>query len=117
VESVLDRVRADELQIDAELASLFLESCDQISALVNQVAGEGGDEAALAETSKQLIARLDRYLAAEAAAAPAAQAAARQQQASGPRAGCEHWHISLRFGADVLRNGMDPLSFLRYLKT
>jgi two-component system chemotaxis sensor kinase CheA len=25
------------------------------------------------------------------------------------------WDISLRFGADVLRNGMDPLSFIRYL--
>ncbi|WP_054773408.1 chemotaxis protein CheA, partial [Methylogaea oryzae] len=29
----------------------------------------------------------------------------------------EHWHISLRFGENVLRNGMDPLSFIRYLKT
>lgn len=27
------------------------------------------------------------------------------------------WHISLRFGPDVLRNGMDPTSFLRYLGT
>ena len=27
------------------------------------------------------------------------------------------WHISLRFGRDVLRNGMDPLSFIRYLQT
>ena len=29
----------------------------------------------------------------------------------------ENWHISVHFGADVLRNGMDPLSFLRYLNT
>jgi len=29
----------------------------------------------------------------------------------------ENWHVSLRFGRDVLRNGMDPLSFLRYLGT
>ena len=27
------------------------------------------------------------------------------------------WHISLRFGKDVLRHGMDPLSFVRYLET
>jgi two-component system chemotaxis sensor kinase CheA len=26
-----------------------------------------------------------------------------------------HWHLSLRFGPDVLRNGMDPAAFLRYL--
>jgi two-component system chemotaxis sensor kinase CheA len=25
------------------------------------------------------------------------------------------WHISIRFGRDVLKNGMDPLAFLRYL--
>jgi two-component system chemotaxis sensor kinase CheA len=25
------------------------------------------------------------------------------------------WHISLRFGRDVMRNGMDPLSVIRYL--
>ncbi|MGP9833487.1 chemotaxis protein CheA [Marinobacter sp. NSM] len=27
----------------------------------------------------------------------------------------ETWHISLRFGEDTFRDGMDPLSFLRYL--
>jgi two-component system chemotaxis sensor kinase CheA len=27
------------------------------------------------------------------------------------------WHLTLRFGPDSLRNGMDPLSFLRYLST
>ena len=27
-----------------------------------------------------------------------------------------HWHISLRCEADVFRNGLDPLSFLRYLR-
>jgi len=35
----------------------------------------------------------------------------------GADAGADHWHLSLRFGADVLRNGMDPLSFIRYLAT
>ena len=35
-----------------------------------------------------------------------------------PRAGCtepNQWHISVRFGPDVLTAGMDPMSFLRYL--
>ncbi len=27
------------------------------------------------------------------------------------------WHISVRFGQDVLQHGMDPLSFIRYLST
>ncbi|MGI4984103.1 MAG: chemotaxis protein CheA [Janthinobacterium lividum] len=29
----------------------------------------------------------------------------------------ENWHISLRFGEDVMRHGMDPLSFIHYLQT
>jgi two-component system chemotaxis sensor kinase CheA len=29
----------------------------------------------------------------------------------------DHWHISLRLGPDVLKNGMDPMSFIRYLAT
>lgn len=29
----------------------------------------------------------------------------------------EHWHLSLRFGVNIFRNGMDPASFLRYLQT
>lgn len=28
----------------------------------------------------------------------------------------DNWHISLRFDNDVLQNGMDPLSFMRYLQ-
>ncbi len=29
--------------------------------------------------------------------------------------GTDHWHISLRFGPEVFRNGMDPFSFVRCL--
>ncbi|WP_454834176.1 chemotaxis protein CheA [Pseudomonas lini] len=36
---------------------------------------------------------------------------------SGDTVETDHWHISLRFGHDLLRNGMDPLAFIRYLST
>ena len=29
--------------------------------------------------------------------------------------GSDFWHISLRFGSQVLQDGMDPLSFISYL--
>jgi two-component system chemotaxis sensor kinase CheA len=32
-----------------------------------------------------------------------------------PRSATDCWHISLRFSADVLRHGMDPLSFITFL--
>jgi two-component system chemotaxis sensor kinase CheA len=28
-----------------------------------------------------------------------------------------HWHISLRFGPNVMKDGLDPLSFIRFLET
>jgi two-component system chemotaxis sensor kinase CheA len=39
------------------------------------------------------------------------------QRIVGNTVNADHWHISVRFGPDVMRNGMDPLSFIRYLGT
>ncbi len=123
VESVLDKVRGGELTIDGDLSSLFLDSCDQISALVELVASGGGDEAALASKSAALIDRLNVYLGQPPVQSPAqtqavaTTAAPVVSSSGGPLAVSDNWHISLRFGVDVLRNGMDPTSFLRYLKT
>jgi two-component system, chemotaxis family, sensor kinase CheA len=122
-ESVLDRVRGGEVVLDGDLASVFLESCDQISSLVDSV--EAGNEAPgpdVEAKSDALITRLNAYLGIEAAPAPVANTPAVREAVvehinAGPLAETDNWHISLRFGVDVLRNGMDPLAFLRYLKT
>src|SRR5262249_24775268 len=37
------------------------------------------------------------------------------QRTGGETVTSSTWHISLRFGPDVLRHGLDPLSFIRYL--
>src|ERR1035437_9565092 len=39
------------------------------------------------------------------------------ERIQGDTVNADHWHISVRFGPEVLRNGMDPLSFIRYLGT
>jgi len=39
------------------------------------------------------------------------------QRIDGNSVNADHWHISVRFGPEVLKNGMDPLSFIRYLGT
>ena len=44
-------------------------------------------------------------------AAPQAEPANLSPSAQGPAC----WHLSLRFLADALRSGLDPLAFLRYL--
>ena len=124
VESVLDKVRSNELELNSDLAGLFLESCDQISALVEKIGG-GNDalDPQLASTGAALIDRLNVYLgvapapvvAADAPSATAVEAVS--DTGSEIVAETDNWHISLRFGPDVFRNGMDPLAFLRYLQT
>lgn len=117
-ESVLDRVRSLEVRVDEALSALFLDARDHIGQLIDLLAEDGNldrlDEPLRAQ-GQSLIERLSLYLeAAVSTPAPALQATSpADEQAGSPG----HWHLSLRFGPDVLRNGMDPLAFLRYLST
>jgi two-component system chemotaxis sensor kinase CheA len=115
VESVLDRVRDGDVALDAGLATLLLDCCDHMAALVNAAAPGGGASAADPQAGADIQRQLGAYLATgpqAAATGPAATTAAND-----PPPSAEYWHLSLRFGPDVLRNGMDPFSFIRFLAT
>jgi two-component system chemotaxis sensor kinase CheA len=118
-ESVLDAVRDGLLEIDDALVALLLSCRDHIGALIDGVeAGQTEGGGALAAAGEPLLAQLRTYLAAPAMPVAVTEPEdARVERIDGAEVGGDHWHISLRFGADVLRNGMDPLSFLRYLGT
>ncbi len=128
-ESVLDKVRSGELNIDADLAALLLESSDHIGALVNHAAAGEEPDAASNGRSAELIGKLNTYLGVAPAKAAATKAAPAQaasvpaeyehkfEKEGGGEVETDNWHISLRFGTEVFRNGMDPLSFIRYLAT
>lgn len=126
VESVLDRVRAGKQTLTEELVAVLLASCDYMGALVDGVAaGEQSGSPELLQRGEPLVTQLRTYLDG-AKAAPVAEkphvtlpAADTEhvERINSSGASADHWHISIRFGADVLRNGMDPLSFIRYLNT
>lgn len=112
VESVLDRVRAGELAIDVTLVELMLSSADHMSGLVGAVAADAPLDEALRTADGRLSGALAGLLdgsARSSVSPPATPSDSRQDE--------RRWHLVLRFGAEVLRNGMDPLSFLRYLAT
>ncbi|HZX33424.1 MAG TPA: chemotaxis protein CheA [Rhodocyclaceae bacterium] len=121
-ESVLDKVRNRDLQIDSDLVALFLATCDHIGVLIDHVAARGEPDPATHEASAALEAKLRAYLGQPPVAAqptPPVEHAGRVEQEV-PAAGSadtDNWHISLRFEANVLRNGLDPLAFIRYLTT
>ncbi|MDD5240693.1 MAG: chemotaxis protein CheA [Sulfuricella sp.] len=122
MESVLDKVRGNDLAIDDGMVALLLSCGDHIKVLLNSLVDgqEQSDPAVFAEGAV-LIERLSKYLGAsenqiEPATLPQ-QHETRVEAMGGGFVETDNWHISLHFGRSVLRNGMDPLSFLRYLGT
>ena len=108
-ESVLDRVRDGRVALSEALVALLLSARDHMGAQIDAVAhGRVDPDVATEAAGAALAARLGEYLGSPppSIAAPDASPGA----ASGGL-----WHISLRFHADTLRHGMDPLSFLQYL--
>ena len=119
-ESVLDRVRTGELHFDTEMTALFLQVGDHLARLVALVDAGTDLECLDPETHAlhvQLGERLTHYLAPAPSAEQVPAAATRIERSHGPSVGADHWHLSLRFGPDTLRNGMDPLGLFRYLNT
>ncbi|ROM72218.1 chemotaxis protein CheA [Pseudomonas brassicacearum] len=114
VEDVLDRLRDGSVEVDTGLIAVLLKSSDHMLELINVVANQGGTLTPPAlEREMQLCQILQEYQAPSTAADPTPEAEAKTAEPGEARL----WHISLRFGPDVFRNGMDPLSFLRYLQT
>jgi len=119
VESVLDKVRNGEVSVDSDLIALLLNCRDQIEKLVVSAVN---DEAAPTEevqaNSIVLLDALTVYM--EEGVAKTSEMVVNEPEVDIVNEGqlviTDNWHISLRFGREVLQNGMDPISFLRYLK-
>ncbi|AQZ31977.1 chemotaxis protein CheA [Pseudomonas sp. LPH1] len=119
-ESVLDRVRSGELRFDADLTALFLQVGDHLGQLVRLV-DEGADLTTLPDEiqplHEQLSECLSRYLPTPSNSQSQLRAPERIERGHEHGLSADHWHLSLRFGPDTLRNGMDPLGLFRYLNT
>ncbi|MDX9701188.1 MAG: chemotaxis protein CheA [Rhodocyclaceae bacterium] len=133
VESALDKLRNGEIVVDDDLVAVLLGCSDHIGNLLDVLAGGGQPDEELDGEGRALLDRLQKdWLSGEKHAGEAGRGQGGRQtheaggappshreqalEVSGGRAvETDCWHISLRFGPDVLRHGMDPLSFLRYL--
>jgi two-component system chemotaxis sensor kinase CheA len=133
VENALDKLRNNEIQINDSLISILLNCCDHIGALLDHV--ESGamdaDEAlqqdgnAIAEKLRACVAEQDAGATSTATggltttrqpASPSEHSSELESEGSGKSIN-DCWHISVRFGENVLRNGMEPAAILRYLLT
>lgn len=119
VENVLDKVRSAEIAISAELVALMLSCGDHIGRLVDAIGSELPAETLAAGEKLLEKLRTDYGGPSEHGLTGKANVPAHQEAdveaSGGGELDTDTWHISLTFGRDVLRNGMDPLSFIRYL--
>jgi len=132
LENLLDQIRSGITELTPTRITLLLSCCDHIAGYLDRIATESPlDQTFLAEDSR-LLGDLDTQLGSTPAASIKAATAPVLAQitpatTASPFSEPEYinshdtvqsgnWHISLRFGLDTFRDGMDPLSFLRYLE-
>jgi two-component system chemotaxis sensor kinase CheA len=123
VESVMDDVRSGSREMDASLIAVLLDCRDHCAGLVEAVLAA----ADLAEIDPDLLKRGDSLVArlsknVGGTLQPAGSrgldaATAEVEKLQGKNGDDDYWIIALKFYRDALRNGMDPLSFLRYLRS
>ncbi len=111
VETLLDKLRDGKVALTPALSTLLLRCNDQVRELVGQAGRPMLDEDAEALALRaDLVAQL-QVAADVQSAAPAGPDGAAADGPAAPR-----WHISVAFGAETFRNGMDPLTVLSYLR-
>ena len=123
MENLLEEIRTGHVTIDDDMIALLLLCGDHVSTLLMQTTGE--NQIMDAETrieDSALVARLKIYLDEDntlpiPSASDSSYGFFSEPEEPSGIVSSDTWHISLRFGKDVLRNGMDPLSFVRYLET
>lgn len=120
-ESLLDKIRDEEIRINNDIIAVLLKSGDHMADLVSHVVEtDDPTPSDLLETSAKLITHLEQCMGKSGAGQaievtePVVEQVMRDENTTG--VSNDNWHISLRFGEDVLKNGMDPSSFIRYLQ-
>lgn len=109
-ENVLDEMRNGRIAVDADLVNDLLQVIDTVKDLVDRAARKS--EMSTEEPGiKRLIGVLEQRLGN---GEPTISAQSDQTDGADTLKAA-NWHLSLRFGAEVARNGNDPLALLRYL--
>lgn len=115
LETVLDRVRNNEIPFDAAISTLVLECRDHISDLVDCVEAGGSAEQVspeMADSQTELTARLKAYLQQDKQAAPV-----EVKPAQATHSGLQTWHVSVRLGPSTLCDGFDPAPIFNYMES
>ncbi|ACB32607.1 CheA signal transduction histidine kinase [Leptothrix cholodnii SP-6] len=121
VETLLSRIRDGLIDLDLGVSTLLLQCNDQIRHLIGSAADAGADTPEQVERRADLVMQLHALLGASdrraAAAGPADASVDPPADAPDDDAPMLRWHVSVQFGPETFRNGMDPLAVIAYLET
>jgi two-component system chemotaxis sensor kinase CheA len=115
VENVLDRLRERVVDLDNGLSALLLRARDHISTLIELDANDLPDT--VSTEGDGLSSNLAAYLADDSVSTSSQKTDVPVVERVDHGVGSDIWHISVRFTEDILRHGMDPAGFIRYLGT
>lgn len=117
VENVLDLARDEKIEMSSDLLSILLPCRDHIAHLVDNAMQDSAADADCIAKGEALIQSLSPWLGEPEKPKAAAVNSAVNGVRTSSTSERDFWHISVRLGPDLLRNGMDPLSIIRFLGT
>lgn len=112
LENLLDEVRNERIGINDDMISLFLNSKDHIERLITFACAKEIPDSQTLSLSKELEDKLKVYLKHDLQTE-----SIKEEKKEEPQSVQEDskWHISLRLHSNVLKDGMDPKSFILFL--
>jgi len=117
VENVLDRARDNKIEVEKGLVDVIFKCRDHIQSLVGVNLEEFNAQTDLQEVGNNLLEALTPW-ASEGSNQPLETNDIPDDTLPDSKLAEDNgnfWHISLRLSTDCLRNGMDPLSFIKFL--
>lgn len=122
MENVLDRARDHQIEIDQTLVSILFKCKDHILNLVKFTPEQFEQEPEYQNQGTDILDALAPYSdQAPSNDQNTADEQTTQENLDQPLESADNedqcWHISLRLASDCLKNGMDPMSFIKFLST
>lgn len=114
VETLLQKLREGQVLLTPPLSTLLLRCNDEIRGLVAEAAAGSPHPTDSARAAER--AAIVAELQAAAGVRPAAEDAAAVAPPPVSSGALRPWHVSVAFGTEVFRNGMDPLAVLNYVR-
>ena len=109
VETLLDLIRSDQFEMQAEHVDLFLQSVDCIRTMINQLEA---DEPVDTDAATSLKARFDAILSGQGNAEASPEKTSEDSSSQGGSTG---WTIYFEPDPDILKTGNEPLRMFREL--